>query len=211
MPEVDCQSLTPIEIRVEVMNVETNGQRRFTVVELPVFPIVKESLLMPLNFLPELVKFGWIPFTAMLAIDLICFGLRREDASRSVTGGLMTISHFVLFTPFSVAWTKLAIRGRPAVAKHPQFSYSRTQWLYLLADGVMMAALLVLVFMPYAIFLYGHQNFDNSDHAVRSSSCDAGTWHLRNRVRQAGIRFSCDCDRQVRWLARGVEANGGKL
>lgn len=151
----------PIEIRVEVVNVQTNGQRRFTVVELPVFPIVKESLLMPLNFLPELVKFGWIPFTAMLAIDLICFGLRREDASRSVTGGLMTISHFVLFTPFSVAWTKLAIRGRQAVAKHPQFSYSRTQWLYLLANGVIMAALLVLVFMPYAIFLYGRQKFDN--------------------------------------------------
>ncbi len=93
-------------------DVQTNSQRRFTVVELPVFPIVTESLLMPLNCLPELVKFGWIPFTAILALDLICFGLLREDVSRGVTGSLMTIAHFVLFTPFSVAWTKLAIRGR---------------------------------------------------------------------------------------------------
>jgi len=144
-----------------VVNVQTNGQRRFTVVELPVFPIVKESLLMPLNFLPELVKFGSIPFAAILAIDLICFGLLREDVSTGVTGGLMTISHFVLFTPFSVAWTKLAIRGRQAVAKHPQFFYSRTQWLYLLAVAVMMAAGLVLVGMPYVILRYGQQNFDN--------------------------------------------------
>jgi hypothetical protein len=151
----------PIAIRVEVAKVQTNSQRRFTVVELPVFPIVKETLLMPLNFLPELVKFGWIPFTAILTLDLICFGLLREDVSRGVTGSLMTIAHFVLFTSFSVAWTKLTVRGRQAVARHPQFSYSRTQWFYLLANGVMMAALLVLVGMPYLLLRYGQRNFDN--------------------------------------------------
>src|SRR5208283_4102728 len=58
------------------------------------------------------------------------------------------------------AWTKLAIRGSQAVAKHPQFSYSRTQWLYLLADGVMIAALLVIVGIPYVILRYGQRNFD---------------------------------------------------
>lgn len=116
---------------------------------------------MPLLYLPELLKFGWIPFAAILAIDLICFGLQREDVSRVVTSGLMTISHFVLLTPFSVAWTKLAIRGPKAIAKHPQFSYSRTQWFYLLAVAVMMAALLVLVGMPYVIIRYGQRNFDN--------------------------------------------------
>ena len=115
---------------------------------------------MPLNLLPQLLKFGWIPFAVILAIDLICFGLLREDVSRGVTGSLMTISHFVLFAPFSVAWTKLAIRGPQAVAKHPQFSYSRTQWLYLLADGVMIAALLVIVGIPYVILRYGQRNFD---------------------------------------------------
>ena len=143
------------------MNAQTNGQRRFLVVELPVFPIVKESLLMPFWYLPELVKFGWIPFATILAIDLICFGLLREDVSKGVTGGLMAISHFLLFTPFSVAWTKLAIKGRGAVAKHPSFSYSRTQLLYLLAVAVMMAALLVLVGIPYAILRNGQRNFDN--------------------------------------------------
>ena len=143
------------------MNVQTNGQRRFTVVELPVFPIVKESLLMPLWYLPELVKFGWIPFAGILAIDLICYSLRREDVSSGATGGLMAISHFLLLTPFSVAWTKLAIRGSGAVANHPSFSYSRTQWLYLLAVAAMMAALLVLVGIPYVIILNGQRNFDN--------------------------------------------------
>ncbi len=161
MLRVDCQSLSQSDIPVDVVNVQTDGRRRFTVVELPVFPIVKESLLMPFRYLPELVKFGWIPFAAILAIDLICYGLLREDVSSGVTGGLMAISHFVLFTPFSVAWTKLAIRGRQAVAKHPQFSYSRTQLLYLLASAVMMAALLVLVGIPYVVLRYGQRNFDN--------------------------------------------------
>jgi hypothetical protein len=97
----------------------------------------------------------------MLAIDLICYGLRREDVSSGATSGLMAISHFLLFTPFSVAWTKLAIKGSGAVANHPSFSYSRTQWFYLLAVAVMMAALLVLVGIPYVIFLNGQRNFDN--------------------------------------------------
>jgi len=39
MLRVDCQSL-PNRIRVKVVDGQTNGQRRFTVVELPVFPIV---------------------------------------------------------------------------------------------------------------------------------------------------------------------------
>jgi hypothetical protein len=143
------------------VNVKTNGQRRFTVVELPVFPIVKESLLMPLWNLPELAKFGWIPFAGILAVDLVCYGLLREDVSRGVTDTLMTISHFVLFIPFSVAWTKLAIKGSRAVANHPSFSYSRTQWLYLLAVAAMMAVLLVLVGIPFVILRYGQRNFDN--------------------------------------------------
>ncbi len=160
MLRVDCQSLTQSDIRVELVNVQTNGQRRFTVVELPVFPIVKESLLMPFQNLPELVRFGWIPFAAILAIDLICFGLQREDVSKALTSSLMTISHFVLLTPFYVAWTKLAVRGPKAVAKHPQFFYSRTQWFYLLAGAVMMVALLVLVGIPYVVLRYGQRNFD---------------------------------------------------
>ena len=143
------------------MNVQTTGQRRFLVVELPVFSIVKESLLMPLFCLPELLKFAWIPFAAILAIDLVCYVLLRQDVSKEVTGAMMTIAHFILFTPFSVAWTKLAIKGRGAVMNHPQFSYSRTQWLYLLAVTVMMAALLVLVGLPFVLLRYGQRNFDN--------------------------------------------------
>jgi hypothetical protein len=139
---------------------QTNAPRRFTVVELPVFPLVKESLLMPFRYLPELVKFGWIPFAGILAIDLVGYGLMREDVAKGATGALMAVAHFVLFTPFSVAWTKLAIRGRQAVAKHPQFFYSRTQWLYLLAVAAMTVALLVLAGIPYVIVLYGQRNFD---------------------------------------------------
>src|SRR6202451_626820 len=115
---------------------------------------------MPFRYLPELVKFGWIPFAAILAIDLVGYGLMREDVAKGATGALMAVAHFVLFTPFSVAWTKLALRGRPAVAKHPQFLYSRTQWFYLLAVAAMMVALLVLAGIPYLLLRYGQRNFD---------------------------------------------------
>ncbi len=143
------------------MNVQTNGQRQFTVVELPVMPLVKESLLLPLNCLPELVKFGKMPFLLILAVDVLSYGLERQDVSRGVTGGLMAIAHFVLFTPFSVAWTKLAIRGRASVAKHPEFTYSRTQLLYLLASIVTMIAMVVCVAPGFILMRYGQRNFDN--------------------------------------------------
>jgi hypothetical protein len=157
------QTLNPTTYRTPVwlaVNVQTESQRRFTVVQLPVGPIVIESLLLPINCLPELVKFGKMPFLLILAVDVLCYGLQRQDVNGGVTSGLMMIAHFVLFTPFSVAWTKLAIRGRASVAKHPAFAYSRTQWLYLLATAALMIALLVCVFPPYALMRYGQRNFD---------------------------------------------------
>jgi hypothetical protein len=143
------------------VNVQTNGRRQFTVVELPVMPIVKESLLLPFSCLPELVKFGQMPFVLILAVDVLCYGLERQDIQKNVIGGLMVIAHFVLFAPFSVAWTKLAISGRASVAKHPAFAYSRTQLLYLLASTVTMIAMVVCLAPAFILMRYGQRNFDN--------------------------------------------------
>jgi hypothetical protein len=140
---------------------QTLGQRGFTVVPLPVFPIVAESLLMPFKYLPELVKFGKIPFLLILPIDVLCYGMLRQDVSTGVTGSVMALAHFILFTPFSVAWTKLAIRGRAAVANHPAFGYSRTQWLYLLATAAMIVAMLLCIGLPLIVERYAQQNFEN--------------------------------------------------
>src|SRR5271156_1857261 len=135
-------------------NEQTNGQRRFTVIELPVLPIVRESLLLPFKSLPELVKFGKMPFALILAADVFCYGLERHDISRNLTGSVMAIAHFIVFTPFAVAWTKLAIRGRNAVANHPAFAYSRTQWMYLLATAVMIVAMVVSLGIPVVLARY---------------------------------------------------------
>ncbi|HEY9158720.1 hypothetical protein [Candidatus Binatus sp.] len=129
-------------------------------IELPIFPIVAESLGLPFKYLPELVKYGGIPFLLTLAARAISFLLAREDASRYATGVLM-VAHFVLFTPFSVTWSKLAIYGRPAIATDPPFAYSRTQWLYLLATAVMMISLAILVGPSAALLRYGQRNFDH--------------------------------------------------
>ena len=98
-------------------------------------------------------EFGKMPFLLILAVDLLCYGLERQDISKSLTGTLMMVAHFVLFTPFSVAWTKLAIHGRRSVANHPAFAYSRTQWMYLLATTVMILALLISVGAPSCCYV----------------------------------------------------------
>ena len=142
-------------------NEQTNSQRRFTVIELPVLAIVRESLLLPFKSLPELVKFGKMPFALILAVDVFSYGLERHDISRNLTGGLMAIAHFIVFTPFAVAWTKLAIRGRNAVANHPAFAYSRTQWMYLLATAVMIVTMAISLGIPVVLARYAQQNSDH--------------------------------------------------
>jgi hypothetical protein len=146
---------------VVMPNEQTNSQRRFTVIELPVLPIVSESLLLPFKCLPELVKFGKMPFLLILATDVFCYGLERQDISSNLTRSLMMIVHFIVFTPFAVAWTKLAIRGREAVAKHPAFAYSRTQWMYLLASTAMIVAAMVCVGIPFVLVLHFQRNFEH--------------------------------------------------
>jgi hypothetical protein len=140
---------------------QTNSQRRFTVIELPILPIVQQSLLLPFKYLPELVKFGRMPFILILAVDVFCYGLEREDISRNLSGSVLAVMHLILFAPFSVAWTKLAIRGRQSVAKHPAFAYSRTQLLYLLATTLMIVAMIACVGIPYVLFRYAQRNSDN--------------------------------------------------
>ena len=157
-----------------VAEAQTLSQRRFTVVQLPVFPIVAQSLLMPFKYLPELVKFGKMPFILILAIDVLCYGMLREDVPASATGSMMVLAHFILFTPFSVAWTKLAIRGRAAVANHPAFAYSQTQWLYLLATTLMAIAMLVCVGLPFIAWRYGQLNFDNQIRLVGAAATFLG-------------------------------------
>jgi len=157
-----------------VAEAQTLSQRRFTVVQLPVFPIVAQSLLMPFKYLPELVKFGKMPFILILAIDVLCYGMLREDVPASATGSMMVLAHFILFTPFSVAWTKLAIIGRAAVANHPAFAYSQTQWLYLLATTLMAIAMLVCVGLPFIAWRYGQLNFDNQIRLVGAAATFLG-------------------------------------
>jgi len=139
---------------------QTNSHRRFTVIELPVLPIVRESLLLPFKCMPELVKFGRMPFILILAVDVFCYGLEREDISRNMSGSLLAVMHLILFAPFSVAWTKLAIRGRQSVANHPTFAYSRTQMLYLLATFLMIVAMIACVGIPFILFRYVQRNSD---------------------------------------------------
>jgi len=157
-----------------IIQAQTVSQRQFTVIPLPVFPLVAESLIMPIKYLPELVKFGQIPFILILAIDVLSYGMLRQGVPTTVTGSMLALAQFILFTPFCVAWTKLAIRGRGAVANHPPFIYSRTQWLYLLATALMVVAMLICVGLPFIVERYGQRNFDNQIRVVGGAATFLG-------------------------------------
>ncbi len=141
-------------------------KRRLTIVELPVFHIVAQSLWLPFRYLPELAKYGGIPFLLSLVAKAINFLIVREDAPAYISQIWMMAAHFALFTPFSVTWTKLAIYGREAIANHPPFAYSRTEWRYLLATILMMVSFVIIAVPPIALLRYGQLNFDNQIVAV---------------------------------------------
>jgi hypothetical protein len=145
---------------------QTSTRRRFTVVELPVVQIVTQSLLLPFTHLPALAKYIWIPFLVSLGAKAVNFVIVREDGPWYLSQILMVGAHFVLFTPFSVTWTKLAILGRDAISNDTPFAYSRKEWLYLLATTVMMTVILIFAGPPIAMFRYGQINFDREIVAV---------------------------------------------
>jgi hypothetical protein len=55
-------------------------KRRFTIVELPVLHVIAQSLQLLFRYLPELAKYGWIPFLLSLGAKAINFLIVREDA-----------------------------------------------------------------------------------------------------------------------------------
>jgi len=141
-------------------------KRRLTIIELPVLRIVAQSLWLPFRYLPELAKYGGIPFLLSLGAKAINFLIVREDAPAYIPQIWMMTAHLALFTPFSVTWTKLAIYGREAIANDPPFAYSRTEWRYLLATIVMMLSIVIVAAPPIALLRYGQVNFDNQIVAV---------------------------------------------
>ena len=143
------------------MTEPTSSQRRFTVIELPVLSIVKQSLILPFRHLPELVKFGGIPFLGILVVDAIAYMLAREDVAKSLPTLILALGHFILFTPFCVAWSRLAILGPASIANAPPFAYSRRAWLYLLASISMSILLMICIGPGFILARYIQQTLDN--------------------------------------------------
>ena len=139
-------------------NVQSD-QRRFTVVKLPILQIVLESLILPYRHLPELVKYGWIPFAGTLAARLIEWFIGRFAVPSAAVSAVIPIARFFLFIPFSVVWTKIAIEGPNAKLPERPFEYRRTEWAYALAAVAMLAVITLLIGLPLSLYRYGQQTF----------------------------------------------------
>lgn len=192
-------------------NDQPNSQRRLTVIQLPVVSIVKQTLLLPFQRIPELVKFGGIPFLLILAADLICFLLNRANVARSATDSAMTLAHFILFTPFSVAWTRLALYGRPAVANHPRFAFSRTQWLYLLATTAMIIVMMICLGLPAVLLLYGQRTANHQITIEATTLLLAGFFLLALLFFRLAFIFPAIAVRKYAGISAAWRQTGGNL
>jgi len=136
-----------------------SGQGRFTVVILPILQIVLETLILPYKHLPELVKYGWIPFVGMLAARLLEWFLSRMSVPSYVVTGIMPIAHLALFVPFSVVWTRIALQEANAKLPDEPFRYDATEWKYLGASFAMTVVVALLVGLPLMLYRYGQETF----------------------------------------------------
>ena len=136
-----------------------SGQQRFTVVKLPVVQLVLESLALPFRHLPELVRYGWIPFTGSLVVAFLNWLLRRLFLFAPWSVLFVNVAHFALYTPFCVAWTRIAIEGSHAKLPDRPFAYERAEWQYAGATAVMLIATVVLMAPGLSVTQYGQATF----------------------------------------------------
>ncbi|GEM_PF-2566458 len=139
-------------------NEQSDGSR-FTVIRLPILGIVLETLALPFKHLPELAKYGWIPFGGLLAARLIEWVLWHFSVPGA--GTWMGVAHLVLFTPFSVIWTRVAIEGSEAKLPERPFAFTRIEWQYLIATFLMLLAVVVLLTPGMAVYRYGQRIFES--------------------------------------------------
>ncbi len=138
---------------------EQSGGSQFTVVKLPILGIVLETLALPFKHPMELAKYGWIPFVGLLGARLIEWFLRQFSVPG--TDLWMSVAHLILFTPFSVTWTRVAIEKSEAKLPDRPFAFTRIEWQYLVATVLLMVAVVILLTPAFALYRYGQSIFDN--------------------------------------------------
>jgi hypothetical protein len=127
--------------------------------DLPVIEVWKKALMLPVNYAPTLIRIGWAPalisFAVMAGVRLLTF---EGIIGRGGSFWLYLIVAIV-FTPFSVGWTQLAINGQDSVARRAPFTFGRTELFYLLAM-IAQQLVWVLLVLPALLVYYAQQNFE---------------------------------------------------
>ena len=149
-------------------------QQHFTVVRLPILQIVLESLVMPFKHFQVLIRFGWVPLAGSFLLLLLSW-LTGDFALPTPLNVLwMPIAVYVLYAPFSVAWTRVAVDGpRAALPDHP-FRFGRAELQYLLPIGVFLIASIVLIALPASLYHQGKATFDKMLTFIGALLCGIG-------------------------------------
>src|SRR5581483_6521076 len=137
-----------------------SGPDRLTVVRLPILGVVLETLALPFKYPAILIRYEWIPFVGLVASRLISWilltalGLWQSDTI------WLIVTHVALFTPFSVAWSRVAIRGADVSLPARPFEYQATEWKYFLANAIMIVAVGALLGLPMILYQHAMLIFD---------------------------------------------------
>ena len=139
---------------------EQSNRRQFLVISIPVLGIVLEALIMPFQYLNEIAKYAWIPFVGSLIARLISWLMLRASLPVFLSTMWMATTHLVLFAPFSVVLTRIAVQRTHAVLPERPFAYQTAEWAYLLAEVALLIALAILVLVPLGLAQYGLATFN---------------------------------------------------
>ena len=127
---------------------------------LPIGRITLRALALPFSKLPTLAKFGIIPLGLALAAHLVGWLLGKTGDGWTLRSGWIVIAHTVIFTPFAVAWTKLAVDGNQSVASRGAFVYGPVEWRYLIANSMILICTFAAVGLPYQLLLSAYLDDD---------------------------------------------------
>ena len=142
------------------MNNQTvNGVARPSARELPVIKTALTAIVCPLRHAPEIARIGLVPLVLTMAVAGIDRVIWRYDPSWLAHFWIAPV-HVLIFTPFAVAMTKVAVDGPGAAAGSPLFAYGRVEQIYLLANLLLVLVLLFFPAVPMGLIMVGRQSGD---------------------------------------------------
>jgi hypothetical protein len=123
--------------------------------DLPVLAIARRAFYLPVRYSIALIRLGGIPALLTAAAQMAATAMVTTGVLSQVAPVWLLLADTLVYIPFAVGWTRLAMDGPARVATRGPFHFRRTEGRYLLAVVLFAASWLTVLFPLYLLAARG--------------------------------------------------------